>query len=156
MAIGGTVKFFNGERGYGFIKPDDGGRDVFVHITAVERAGLKSLVEGQRIGSDVEAGQEGQGPESGRSRRHRLRRRCRVVWEHDASRIPCRPPGRTLIRCIAPCNVIPQKCTCATMRSANTISNVKGVAMMILALRRLRRSAARSALRFRCLASTTT
>ena len=49
MAMTGTVKFFNGERGYGFIKPDDGGRDVFVHITAVERAGLKSLIEGQRI-----------------------------------------------------------------------------------------------------------
>jgi CspA family cold shock protein len=43
MAMTGTVKFFNGERGYGFIKPDDGGRDVFVHITAVERAGLKDL-----------------------------------------------------------------------------------------------------------------
>ena len=49
MAMTGTVKFFNGERGYGFIKPDDGGRDVFVHITAVERAGLKDLTEGQRI-----------------------------------------------------------------------------------------------------------
>ena len=40
MAQTGVVKFFNGERGYGFIKPDDGGRDVFVHITAVEQAGL--------------------------------------------------------------------------------------------------------------------
>ena len=40
MAMAGTVKFFNAERGYGFIKPDDGGRDVFVHVTAVERAGL--------------------------------------------------------------------------------------------------------------------
>ena len=49
MAMTGTVKFFNGERGYGFIKPDDGGRDVFVHITAVERAGLKTLNEGQRV-----------------------------------------------------------------------------------------------------------
>ena len=43
MAQTGVVKFFNGERGYGFIKPDDGGRDVFVHITAVEQAGLKGL-----------------------------------------------------------------------------------------------------------------
>jgi CspA family cold shock protein len=54
MAMTGTVKFFNGERGYGFIKPDDGGRDVFVHITAVEHAGLKTLAEGQRIQFDVE------------------------------------------------------------------------------------------------------
>jgi cold shock protein len=54
MAMTGTVKFFNGERGYGFIKPDDGGRDVFVHITAVEQAGLKALNEGQRIVFDVE------------------------------------------------------------------------------------------------------
>ena len=61
---GGTVKFFNGERGYGFIKPDDGGRDVFVHITAVERAGLKSLVEGQRISFDVEPDKKGKGPKA--------------------------------------------------------------------------------------------
>ena len=54
MAMSGTVKFFNGERGYGFIKPDDGGRDVFVHITAVEHAGLKGLNEGQRIQFEVE------------------------------------------------------------------------------------------------------
>jgi CspA family cold shock protein len=64
MAMGGTVKFFNGERGYGFIKPDDGGRDVFVHITAVERAGLKSLVEGQRISFDVEPDKKGKGPKA--------------------------------------------------------------------------------------------
>ena len=57
-------KFFNGERGYGFIKPDDGGRDVFVHITAVERAGLKSLVEGQRISFDVEPDKKGKGPKA--------------------------------------------------------------------------------------------
>ena len=49
MAMTGIVKFFNGERGYGFIKPDDGGRDVFVHFTAVERAGLKDLTDGQRF-----------------------------------------------------------------------------------------------------------
>jgi CspA family cold shock protein len=64
MAMSGTVKFFNGERGYGFIKPDDGGRDVFVHITAVERAGLKSLTEGQRISFDVEPDKKGKGPKA--------------------------------------------------------------------------------------------
>jgi CspA family cold shock protein len=64
MAMTGTVKFFNGERGYGFIKPDDGGRDVFVHITAVERAGLKSLNEGQRISFDVEPDKKGKGPKA--------------------------------------------------------------------------------------------
>jgi CspA family cold shock protein len=63
MAMG-TVKFFNGERGYGFIKPDDGGRDVFVHITAVEQAGLKSLNEGQRISFDVEPDKKGKGPKA--------------------------------------------------------------------------------------------
>ena len=64
MAQGGTVKFFNGERGYGFIKPDDGGRDVFVHVTAVERAGLKSLTEGQRISFDIEPDKKGKGPKA--------------------------------------------------------------------------------------------
>jgi CspA family cold shock protein len=64
MAMTGTVKFFNGERGYGFIKPDDGGRDVFVHVTAVERAGLKSLTEGQRISFEVEPDKKGKGPKA--------------------------------------------------------------------------------------------
>jgi cold shock protein len=64
MAMSGTVKFFNGERGYGFIKPDDGGRDVFVHITAVEQAGLKSLNEGQRIQFEVEPDKKGKGPKA--------------------------------------------------------------------------------------------
>jgi CspA family cold shock protein len=64
MAMTGTVKFFNGERGYGFIKPDDGGRDVFVHITAVERAGLKDLIEGQRITFEVEPDKKGKGPKA--------------------------------------------------------------------------------------------
>jgi len=59
MAMTGTVKFFNGERGYGFIKPDDGGRDVFVHITAVERAGLGSLNENQKLSYELERGQNG-------------------------------------------------------------------------------------------------
>jgi CspA family cold shock protein len=64
MAMTGTVKFFNAERGYGFIKPDDGGRDVFVHITAVEQAGLKSLIEGQRLSYDVEPDKKGKGPKA--------------------------------------------------------------------------------------------
>ncbi len=50
----GTVKFYNSQRGYGFIQPDDGGKDVFVHATALEQAGLRGLVEGQKIGFDVE------------------------------------------------------------------------------------------------------
>jgi CspA family cold shock protein len=49
----GTVKFFNTQKGFGFIKPDDGGKDVFVHITAVQAAGLRGLDEGQAVGFDV-------------------------------------------------------------------------------------------------------
>jgi CspA family cold shock protein len=50
----GTVKWFNSQKGYGFIQPTDGGRDVFVHISAVERAGLRSLNEGQQIEFGIE------------------------------------------------------------------------------------------------------
>ncbi len=49
----GTVKFFNTSKGFGFIQPTDGGNDVFVHISAVERAGMSSLVEGQKVSYDV-------------------------------------------------------------------------------------------------------
>ena len=49
----GTVKWFNGQKGYGFIQPDDGSKDVFVHITAVERAGMRSLVEGQKVSYEI-------------------------------------------------------------------------------------------------------
>ena len=52
MSIG-TVKFFNSSRGYGFIEPEGGASDVFVHISAVERAGLRSLVEGQKVSFDL-------------------------------------------------------------------------------------------------------
>ena len=50
----GTVKWFNATKGYGFIQPDSGGKDVFVHISAVERAGLPTLQEGQKIGFEIE------------------------------------------------------------------------------------------------------
>ncbi len=50
----GTVKWFNGQKGFGFIQPDEGGADVFVHISAVERAGLGSLSEGQKISFELE------------------------------------------------------------------------------------------------------
>ncbi len=55
----GTVKWFNPTKGYGFIEPEDGGKDVFVHISAVERAGLSTLREGQKIDFEVVAGQNG-------------------------------------------------------------------------------------------------
>ncbi len=51
----GTVKWYNDTKGYGFIQPDNGGKDVFVHATAVERAGMRGLAEGQKISYEVEA-----------------------------------------------------------------------------------------------------
>ena len=50
----GTVKWFNGQKGFGFIQPDDGGKDVFVHATALERAGMRGLVEGQKVSFDTQ------------------------------------------------------------------------------------------------------
>jgi CspA family cold shock protein len=55
----GTVKWFNPTKGYGFIAPDAGGKDVFVHISAVQKAGLRSLSEGQKIGFEIEQQQNG-------------------------------------------------------------------------------------------------
>jgi CspA family cold shock protein len=55
----GTVKFFNDSKGYGFIHPEDGGQDAFVHITAVERAGLRTLTQDQRVSYDLEEDQRG-------------------------------------------------------------------------------------------------
>jgi CspA family cold shock protein len=58
MSIG-TVKWFNAQKGYGFIQPDDGSKDVFVHISAVERSGLGRLNDGQKVSYDIERGQQG-------------------------------------------------------------------------------------------------
>jgi CspA family cold shock protein len=51
----GTVKFYNGQKGYGFIQPDDGGKDVFVHATALERAGIRGLHEGQKVSFETQS-----------------------------------------------------------------------------------------------------
>jgi len=55
----GTVKFFNATRGFGFIEPEDGSKDAFVHISAVESAGLTGLAEGQRVEYELKEGQDG-------------------------------------------------------------------------------------------------
>ena len=55
----GTVKWFNSTKGFGFIQPDTGGKDVFVHISAVERSGLTGLADNQKVTFDVEAGRDG-------------------------------------------------------------------------------------------------
>ena len=65
----GTVKWFNAQKGYGFIQPTNGGADVFVHISAVERAGMDGLNEGQQLNFDLEQGQRGR-VRCGRRRRH--------------------------------------------------------------------------------------
>ncbi len=58
----GTVKFFNTTRGFGFIAPDDGSKDIFVHISAVQQSDIEYLVEGQKVGFDVE--EESRGPKA--------------------------------------------------------------------------------------------
>src|SRR5262249_41670111 len=62
MSQSGKVKFFNAEKGFGFIVPDDGGKDVFVHVSAVQRSGLPGLAEGQRVSYDSEPDKKGKGP----------------------------------------------------------------------------------------------
>ena len=59
MSTNGTVKFFNATKGFGFIQPEDGSKDVFVHISAVQRAGLGTLSENQKVSFDLEKGSNG-------------------------------------------------------------------------------------------------
>jgi len=59
MGTTGIVKFFNATKGFGFIQPEDGSKDVFVHISAVERAGMTSLSENQKVSFDIERGKDG-------------------------------------------------------------------------------------------------
>ncbi|MGA9795043.1 MAG: cold-shock protein [Rhizomicrobium sp.] len=59
MATTGVVKFFNTTKGFGFVAPEGGGKDVFVHVTAVQSAGLRGLNEGQRVNFDIEADKRG-------------------------------------------------------------------------------------------------
>jgi CspA family cold shock protein len=64
MRQNGTVKFFNASKGYGFITPDDGGKDVFVHVTAVERSEIGQLNDGMRISFETEPDKRGKGPKA--------------------------------------------------------------------------------------------
>jgi cold shock protein len=60
----GTVKFYNSQKGYGFITPDDGGQDVFVHVTAVEQSNINALDEGMRVSFETEPDKRGKGPKA--------------------------------------------------------------------------------------------
>jgi cold shock protein len=64
MRISGTVKFFNAAKGFGFISPEDGSKDVFVHATAIEKAGLRTLNEGDKVTFEVEDDRKGRGKQA--------------------------------------------------------------------------------------------
>ncbi|KAB0537638.1 cold-shock protein [Pseudochrobactrum algeriensis] len=64
MAQTGVVKFFNGEKGFGFIKPDNGGPDIFVHISAVQASGLTNLADNQKVSFETEPDRRGKGPKA--------------------------------------------------------------------------------------------
>ena len=64
MATNGTVKFFNHSRGFGFVTPEDGSKDVFIHATALEAAGIPSIYEGDKITLDIEDDQRGRGKQA--------------------------------------------------------------------------------------------
>ena len=87
MRQNGTVKFFNQSKGFGFITPDDGGKDVFVHITAVEHSDVGALTENMRVSFETEPDKRGKGPKGGQSPSGRLRR---ILAEHAS---PVRATG---------------------------------------------------------------
>lgn len=64
MRVTGTVKFFNSDKGFGFITPDDGSKDVFVHISAVEQSGMQGLQDGQQVSFETEPDKRGKGPKA--------------------------------------------------------------------------------------------
>ncbi len=64
MAMTGTVKFFNADKGFGFITPEDGGKDVFVHISAVQASGMDTLSENQKVSFETEDDRRGKGPKA--------------------------------------------------------------------------------------------
>ena len=64
MSQTGTVKFFNADKGFGFISPDDGGKDCFVHVSDLERSGMKSLFENQKVSFDTQPDTKGKGPKA--------------------------------------------------------------------------------------------
>ena len=80
----GTVKWFNATKGYGFIQPDDGGADVFVHISAVERAGMRSLNEGQKLSYELERDQR-----SGKTSAGQLQASSGLKHQELTGRSPC-------------------------------------------------------------------
>jgi CspA family cold shock protein len=69
MRLNGTVKFFNSTKGFGFIAPDEGGKDVFVHATAVEAAGIRALNEGDRVSFELADDKRGRGKQAARLER---------------------------------------------------------------------------------------
>ena len=64
MSQTGTVKFFNATKGFGFITPDDGAKDVFVHVSALQASGMRTLLDGQKVGYDIEPARMGKGPKA--------------------------------------------------------------------------------------------
>ncbi len=85
----GTVKWFNATKGFGFIEPEGGRKDVFVHISAVERAGLSTLADGAKVTFDIEAGRDGR--EFGDEPRHGVIRKDRPAQNSGAAQTPAPP-----------------------------------------------------------------